>query len=93
MASLAAVQVAQFVMASLARSRVLPSLCFMRKRLHLVLELDLDQAFRSARPGALGPGAKQVPVAQPAMLLELEQQIVAAHGNKNPDWLGLFATW
>ena len=61
---LSAVQVAQFVMDSPAASRVLPALCFMRKRLHLAIDLDLALAFRTAKSGALGHGAKQAPVAQ-----------------------------
>ena len=93
LSALSAVHVAQFVLTSKAKSRVLPALVFMRKHLHFAPDLGLTKAFRSARSGGVGLGAKQAPVAQPAMLLSLEQQIVASCRNRNPDWLGLFATW
>ncbi|OLP94000.1 hypothetical protein AK812_SmicGene24027 [Symbiodinium microadriaticum] len=92
-ADLSAVQMAQFVLDSPAKSRVLPSLCFMRKRLHFAPELDLAHSFRAARSAAIGHGARQVPVAQPAMVLLLERQLVAAYKNGHPDWLGFLLTW
>ena len=73
--------------------RVLPSLCFMRKRLRFEPELDLAHSFRAARSAAIGHGARQVPVAQPAMVLLLERQLVAAYKNGHPDWLGFLLTW
>ena len=92
-ADLSAVQMAQFVLDSPAKSRVLPSLCFMRKRLRFAPELDLAHSFRAARSAAIGHGARQVPVAQPAMVLLLERQLVAAYKNGHPDWLGFLLTW
>ena len=92
-AELSAVQMAQFVLDSRAKSRVLPSLSFMRKHLRFAPELDLAHSFRTAGSAGVGHGARQAPVAQPPMVLLLEQRLVAAHKNRNPDWLAFFATW
>ena len=58
---LSAVHMAEFAMRSKARSRVLPALEFMRKRLHFAPDISFARTFRPAKSGALGHGAKQAP--------------------------------
>ena len=90
--SLTALQVAAFVERSRARSRVLPSLVFMAKHLHFGADLGLAKSFRAAQAKGVGHGARQAAVAQPAMLVRLEDGIMSSFTTANPQWLALFAT-
>ena len=61
--------------------------------LHFGSDLSLARSLRKAKSGASGHGAKQAPVAQPVMLLRLEEALVAAIRERNPRWTALYATW
>ena len=91
--SLTALQVASFVAASQARSRVLPALTFMCKHLHFAANLELARSLSAPKGSSIGHGARQAPVAQPVMLLRLEESLVSAIRAKNPNWTALYATW
>ena len=91
--SLTALQVASFVAASQARSRVLPALTFMCKHLHFAADLELARSLSAPKGSSIGHGARQAPVAQPVMLLRLEESLVSAIRAKNPNWTALYATW
>ena len=82
--SLTALQVASFVAASQARSRVLPALTFMCKHLHFAADLELARSLSAPKGSSIGHGANQAPVAQPAMLLRL---VVSAIRAKTPTGL------
>ena len=91
--SLTALQVASFVAASQARSRVLPALTFMCKHLHFAADLELARSLSAPKGSSIGHGARQAPVAQPVMLLRLEEALASAIRAKNPNWPALYATW
>ena len=86
---------ALFAQGCRAPSRVLPSLPFMAKNMHVVLDLSLAKQLRLATKSTAGHGDKQAPVAQPVhvLLQRLEESISHATANHDPEWRAFFGAW
>ena len=54
----------------------------MKKHLHFAVDLGLAMSMKKAAATVVGHGVKQAPVAEPVMLLKLEEALHAAYRNK-----------
>ena len=90
---LSAIEVAGFLAQNKAPSRSMQALQWMKSNLMLQGPLDLCNVQAKPRGGKHGIGSQQAAVAQPSMLVGLEQNLKAAIELHNPAWPCLLGAW
>ena len=90
---LSAVEVAGFLAQNKAPSRTMQALQWMKSNLMLQGPLDLCKVQAKPKGGKHGIGSHQAAVAQPSMLVGLEENLKTAIELKNPAWPCLLGAW
>ena len=90
---LSVVEVAGFLAQNKAPSRTMQALQWMKSNLMLQGPLDLCKVQAKPKGGKHGIGSHQAAVAQPSMLVGLEENLKTAIEPKNPAWPCLLGAW
>ncbi len=90
---LSAVEVAGFLAQNNAPSRTMQTLQRMKSNLMLQGPLELCKVQTKPRVGKYGIGSQQAAVAQPSMLIGLEENLKTAIELNNPAWPRLLGAW